>query len=207
MTTPDQQTPDTGEEPAYPNRRVAIAAAIGGLILTIGLALTLKGDGTGHHDTPTTTVTLTPTYTRQIPLASPTTTTPATPIKPVIRWHGTVTVNGPSAYRDLDSIPPRTDQRDADINGDWLETTLSAASTNVQIALLQTGGTLPGFDQCRQTAFANGSDHTEELQTGDVLCVLTSQGRIARLKTIRAEQTFSDPILKFSVTIWDPPAP
>lgn len=197
------------EEEAPPALRAPITAGIAGLIITIGIFLIL-GTGTGDkHPSP-----------RQSAIASPKATMPpnqpvfssspsATPtsVKPYVRWHGTVTVSGPDAHRDLDAIPPRTNDRESDINGEWLETIIRADTPSVQIAVLPHNGKLPGYTQCGNAAFSNGSDETEQLEIGDVLCVLTSQRRIARLKTIRAYQTSSDPIVKFSATVWDPPAP
>jgi hypothetical protein len=122
----------------------------------------------------------------------------------VVRWQGTVTVSGPDAHKDLDSIPPQTYQRDADINGDWLKTTLSPDGSGVQLALLKSG-TSPGFEACRDAVLANGNNSDIDVQTKDTLCVLTSQGRVALLRTTRATQTSTDPIDKFTVTVWDPP--
>lgn len=204
MTTPDNREL-TSEEETPPALRAPIAAAIGGLILTIGLFLVL-GSGTGrkHHTAQKATIhSIAP---RDQPVISPSAQPPATPVSVSIRWHGTVTVSGPDSHRDLDAIPPRTDARESDLNGDWLETTIDADAPGVQIATLPQSAALPGYKQCHDAVYSNGTDHTEQLETGDVLCVVTSARRIARLKVTRAEQTSLDPIVKFSVTIWDPPA-
>lgn len=208
MTTPTEEPPqpEATEDDGYPNRRVLIAAVIGGIMLTIGMALAFTGGDSKR--TPTPAVSLTPSIsnTRIIPVpVAPPTTVPATPVKPVVRWNGTVTLNGPDSDKDLDSIPPRTHVGGADITGHWLETTLTAESANTQIAILPPSAPAPGFAQCRTAALATGTRQTQEIETGDVLCVLTSEGRIARLKTIKATQTSLDPVLTFRVTVWDPP--
>jgi hypothetical protein len=207
VTTQDnRELPSHEEENETPALCAPIVVAIVGLILAAGMFLVL-GTGTGHKHrsspVPATPVATAPHYP---PIISEPPQQSATPITLAVRWHGTVTVNGPDAYKDLDALPPRTNQRDADITGDWLRTTITAGSPDVQIAVLPEDSALPGFKQCRDAAYSNGSDHTEELQTGDVVCVITSQGRVARLKTVRAEQLSLEPVVKFDVTIWDPPA-
>lgn len=210
MTTHDNPELKSAEEGTPTNTfRTPIAAAVAALILTLGLFLAL---GTGNHHPhaknatpapPVTTPQATPTIPAPPFVTTPFPTTPAAPIIVAERWHGTVTVSGPDSHKDLDNIPPRTSARDGDLNGDWLETTITADSPTVQIAVLPGGGTLPGYGKCRDIAYANGSDHTEQLKAGDVLCVITSDGRIARLKTVRAEQTSTDPVVRFNVTVWD----
>jgi hypothetical protein len=115
-------------------------------------------------------------------------------------------VSGPDAHKDLDSIPPRTYARDSDVRGHWLHTSITSDSVGVQIALVTKSGTPLGFTQCRDEVYANGSDQdTDSLQPGDELCILTSQGRIAHLTTASADVPDLVPIVKFTVTVWDPP--
>lgn len=224
MTTPDEnptsETQQTGDTPtedipadtgSTPQSRRALGAAlIGGTILAIGAVLA-SGSGNMHKPESVPTITVPPSsptiVTRHDPsppwATPPPTNAPPTLVKPIIRWKGTLTINGPDTHRDLDAIPPRTNIEESDLNGSWLETDIKADSNNVQIAVLH-GGT-PGYAQCRDAAFTRGSDHTEELKWGDVLCVHTSQGRTARLVTVLAAHAFNDPILEFHATIWDPP--
>ena len=210
MTTPLNDEMTHEEELSYPSRRAPIAALLAGLILTIAAFLVLgSGIGNPAHKGKTTIVTP-PTSAPQTPqppsaLPSHPTYSP-TPVAVSVRWKGTITVHGIDAHKDLDAIPPRSDPLKSDLNGDWLETTLSADSSSAQIAVLPSGGQTPGYTKCRDSAYASGSDYTEELSAGDVLCVITSQGRIARLITVRATQTSLEPIVTFKAVIWDPPA-
>lgn len=210
--TPTEEIPAVEEDPAEESppqtRRALGAALIGGTVLAIGAALAL-GSANGHKPEPAPTAPTLPSSPTSTAQHSPTlapapTNAPPTPVRPHVRWKGIVMVSGPDTHRDLDSIPPRTSSEDSDLNGRWLETDVRADSSRVQIAVLH-GGT-PGYSQCRNAAFADGSEETPDLNTGDVLCVYTSQGRIARLTTLYAEQTSGDPIVKFRAVIWDPPA-
>lgn len=222
MTTPDQNpTPDeiaTEDPPAIEENpteenpqsyRALGAALIGGAVLAIGAALALSsGSGQKTESVPTMpALPRTPTIVARHDPGSTSnpvpTNAPPSPVKPTVRWKGTVLVSGPDTHRDLDSVPPRISLTDGDLNGSWLETDVRADSASVQIAVLH-GGT-PGFTQCRYAAFADGSEQTPDINAGDVLCVYTSQGRIARLTAIYAAQTSGDPIVKFRAVIWDPP--
>jgi hypothetical protein len=121
-----------------------------------------------------------------------------------VRWHGTLTLSGSSAHKDLDSIPPRTYPRDSDIRGNWLHTSVTTDAEGTQLALV-TDGT-PDAARCRDEVAANGTDQwSDSLQAGDVVCITTSQGRIARLTVLSAEVPDVVPVLKFDVTVWDPP--
>ncbi|MEQ4725009.1 hypothetical protein [Nonomuraea sp. B19D2] len=126
--------------------------------------------------------------------------------RPVVRWRGTITVNGLYDHTDLDKVPPRIarDEPDADIVGDWLKTSIKAAAPGVRVALLPSG-TKPGMRACRDAAAA-GSDQIEQVQAGDVLCAVTSQGRTAQLRVTYATQLSSRPTVRLAVTVWDPPA-
>ncbi|MCO6011726.1 hypothetical protein NE236_42950 [Actinoallomurus purpureus] len=211
-------TPPPERNGTISTRQLRIAALAGGAVLIVGLAIAVGTAGGGKpapspspSPSRTSGAAAVPPATNPPQVPPPAASTPPptggaspTPTTPVVRWHGPVTVSGPDADRDLDSVPPRTYPQDADLTGHWLETTIKAVGSGVQIAV--TTGT-PGYRQCRDTAAANGADHTERLGAGDVLCVITSQGRIARLITKDATQTSSDPIIKFDVTVWDPPMP
>jgi hypothetical protein len=193
-------------------RHVRIAAVAGGAVLIIGLAVaigTASGSRPKPHPTsaapaPSTSAPSVPPPVASGPPVSPTAAPSTAPAHPVVRWHGTVTWTGPDVNRDLDSIPPRASGRDADVAGDTFETTLNAASDGVQLAVV-TGKS--GFQQCRDAVAANGDDHTGSLHDGDVVCVLTSQGRVARLRVLHAALTFPAATVKADATVWDPPQP
>lgn len=184
---------------------------VGGVVLIGGLAIAV---GTaGGKRAPDRTATPAP-ATSILQAAPPAVSGPPSPTgapspssaRPVVRWHGTVTVSGPDAHKDLDSVPPRTYTRDSDVRGDWLTPTIKSDTSRVQFAVLKSG-TAAGFTACRDAVAANGSDRDVDLVTGDVVCLVTSQGRVAMLRTTRATQTSTDPILTFTATVWDPPQP
>jgi hypothetical protein len=190
------------------NRHVRIAGIAGGAVLIVGLAVAV-GTAGGSRPAAHQTKTPTPSTSALPPIAaSPApppqvSAPPSTPTRSVVRWHGTLTVSGPDAHRDLDSNPPQTFEQDADLNGDWLTTALKTDSDGVQIALSSTPS--PAFAACREAVATNGVDHLEQVRKGNVLCLLTSQGRVARLRALEATQTSTEPVLKFDVTVWDPP--
>lgn len=200
------------DDGGLPTRYVRIAAVVGGVILIVGVAIAVGSAGGKKAAPVKATASSVPAVSAPgapPPVASSPSTQPSvspTPAHPVVRWHGTVTVSGPDSHKDLDSIPPRTYERDSDVRGSWLYTSITSDSDGVQIALVQSGDRL-GFTQCRDEVYTNGTDQdTDSLQRGDVLCVLTSQGRIARLTTVSAGRPhLSTPVVRFDVTVWDPP--
>lgn len=203
-----------------PTRYVRIAAVAGGAVLIVGLAVavgTAGGEKPKHKQTPTPALARTqsttapastspqPTDVPPVVSGSPSTSSSSAPASgPLVRWHGTVIVNGPGAHKDLDSVPPRMDKRESDITGDTFETHLHAGADGVQLAKV-TGK--PGYQQCRDAVPANGTDRAEDLQNGDVVCLLTSRGRVARLRVLYAAHSFPAATVKAGVTVWDPPLP
>lgn len=187
-------------------RGVRIAAVVGGVVLIIGLAFAV-GTAGGNQPTPTpstaTPAAAAPPSSPPAAVSSPPTATAPTPTRPVVRWRGRLTVSGPSAERDLDFVPPRTNEADDDLTGDFATTDLYAES-GAQVARLTSG--TPGFARCRDVGLADGTEEIERVQEGDVLCVITSQGRVALLKATYASSLDGlRPVLRFTVTVWDPP--
>ena len=209
--TPSGPRPNDGTPPPR-NLRILITV---GAVVIVGLAVAV-GTAGGHRPAPERTGAAAAPTTRA-PQASPPapsspspattgSTSPAPSTPPSVRWHGTLTVSGPDAHEDLDSVPPRARSTDPDLNGDWLTPTLSADSDGVLIAVVSGGGALPRFGRCRDAVVARGIDETPApLHVGDVTCVITSQGRVARLRMTRATMTSTDPIVTATVTVWDPP--
>lgn len=214
MTEPQQPTePDQNEgnneehtapeESPLPNTRAAIVAGVGGIILTIGILLAL-GTRTHHEPRspqhqPGAIPQPTPSYRPSVPQTTP--SNPGVPVTPVIRWRGTVTVRGPDADKDLDASPPRTDPRGGDLKTDWLETILQT-DHGAQIATIG-HVSRPRYAECRQAAYARGTTETQQLSSGDTLCLVTSQGRIAAAHVTYATQTSTSPIVTLRVTVWD----
>ena len=89
------------------------------------------------------------------------------------------------------------------LRGDWLTTVLEGEG-DTQLAVLP-GGARPGARACRDAALAEGASETEPLHEGDVVCLVTGTGRVARLVTVHAAQTSTRPTLTFSVVMWDVP--
>lgn len=87
------------------------------------------------------------------------------------------------------------------MRGDWLRTQLKAMS-GAHLALMQSRAR-PGALACREAALAAGERVTAPLDEGDVVCVVTRPGRVARLITQHATQTSTAPQLRFAVTVWD----
>lgn len=114
-----------------------------------------------------------------------------------------MTLDGPDAHRDLDSVPSRADSDDGDVDGSTFETTLKARD-GAQLDVVRGS---PGYGRCRDAVTANGTDLTRSLHAGDVVCVLTSQGRVARLRVRSAAIDFPAAVIRAEVTVWDPPVP
>jgi hypothetical protein len=206
---------DAGEGLAM--RHVWIAGAVGAVLLVVVLAVTLAvtsggGDGPDKHAAagPASTTKVTPSASVPASSAPPVSAAPSTgpaapssapATAPVVRWRGMLTVNGPSVERDLDVVPPRQDIPNADLRGDWLKPLLIGLS-GAQVAVVDGR---PDAAGCRDAAAATGSDRTDRLQVGDVVCVVTSGNHVARLITTRAEQTSTAPRMSFSVVLWELP--
>lgn len=217
MATPP--VPPPGPDRGLNAKNLRTAAIAGGVSLVAGLfTLVMCSGGDDGGESPTaarTTVTATvsasappgPATAPPGPSASSSSasSSPSAPPSPRVRWRGTLRVNGPHAQEDLDQTPPRVSERsgEADIRGDWLKTQLKAMS-DARIAVLPPGGR-PGATQCRDAALASGESITDSLREGDVVCVVTSPGRVVRLVTQHATQTSTAPELTFSVTVWDVP--
>ena len=217
-------TPEPPQEADDGLRHVRIAGAVGAVVLVVVLAVAVAvvRGGSGDDQSagtpapsassaarPPAAAAASPTApSSAAPPAAPTpsASSPSAPSGPVVRWRGTVTVNGPSARRDFDAVPPRTSTRDGepDVWADVLRPLLKAED-GVTLAVMEPGAR-PDAVRCRDEAAAAGSDRTEQLAEGDVVCLLTSQGRVARLITEDARQTSTSPRLTFAVVVWDMPA-
>ncbi|WP_433466098.1 hypothetical protein [Spirillospora sp. CA-128828] len=127
---------------------------------------------------------------------------PSATAGPVVRWRGALTLDGPRSRRDLDTVPPRLTDRDEepDIRGDWLKP-LVEAENDTQVVRVKGR---PGAVQCRDAAATEGTDEVE-VNEGDVVCVLTAAGRVARLSILEAHMTSADPLVRARVVIWDMP--
>jgi hypothetical protein len=216
-----------GELPRGPGRRVALAAAATGAIVAVG-AVVLVAAPTGGpavrsvkggRSAPPSSVQAPPTDSpgpvptqpaaspsanpSPVPTASRARTPAAKTPKPRVRWHGRLTLNGPSSDLDLDAVPPHIDQSGADIYGAFLEPQIAAESDDVRLAVLTSGHHLPTYAQCRDSVAVSGISRTEDLTPGDVVCVKTDRGAIARLEITRGVQTSTNPIVAFILTIWE----
>ncbi|MGI5208973.1 hypothetical protein ACQEU6_46345 [Spirillospora sp. CA-108201] len=193
-------------------RHVWIAGAVGAVLLVAVLAVAFavtSGDGGGPDKRaaaapPAERTTAPP----PAPSASPAPSAPAAssalPAAPVVRWRGTLTLDGPSAERDLDVTPPRLSERSGvpDIRGDWLKPMVEAES-DAHVVLMRPGSE-PGAARCRDAAATEGTDEVE-VDEGDVVCVLTAAGRVARLTIVEAHMTSTAPIVRARVVIWEMP--
>lgn len=180
-------------------------------MLVVGIAIAI-GTAHGSRHAPTSSATSTrststaPSTTAPAAAPPPTSLAPVgspSPAAPSVRWYGAVTWNGPDVHRDLDAVPVRTDAAGGDLAGSTFETTLSADS-GAQLYVM-TGS--PGYQQCRDAVAANGTDETKSLHAGDVVCVLTSEGRVARVRVRTAAIGFPAATIRADVTVWDPPLP
>lgn len=194
--------------------RLWVVGLAGAAVLLVLVALTVVVGSSGGGDDDgdraaapvrTVTVSASATPSSSVPGTAPaapaptaSATSPAASPGPVEVWHGTVTVNGPGAERDFDATPPRQDIPNADVRGDWLRPLLVGLS-GTQLAV--TSGH-PDATACRDAVSATGDSKTERLSVGDVVCLMTSGDRVARLITQRAEQTSTSPRMTFDAVVW-----
>lgn len=213
---PSGPAPDTGDLTARGEgltaRHVRIAGAVSAVVLVLLLAVAVavtSGGGGGGPDKaaagPASTTKVTPSAiapppaSSAAPSSSPSSTPTTTPTTaPSVVWKGALSVNGPAVMRDLDAVPPRQDPDEADLTADWLETILKSKG-DAQLAVVKGH---PGAAECRDAAAADGSDEAGPLDEGDVVCVATTGGHVARLTTVEAHQTATAPVLRFSAVIW-----
>jgi hypothetical protein len=144
----------------------------------------------------------------------PTTTTSSavtttTPPPDTVYWSGTISLDEygsarPALLRDLDAVPPTTDESEGDVGAGDIENASAlygelispAGSTNVAA---WSGGGAPTRTQCREAAAAAGSASVE-LKPGDYACVRTSHGRTASLQITNL---VGDQSMEANVTVWD----
>lgn len=206
-----------------PDRTVRTAAIAGGALLVVAVALgvvVVRSSGGDAQAPPAARPAPSSPASAAAPSPAPTTPlatspapslsasvsasgmTPSAEAGPVQRWSGTIRLDGPRARRDLDAVPPRLSERDGepDIRGDWLRAILKTEGTT-QVALLPSGAKA-GPSECRDAAGAGGARETELLHPGDVVCVVTGQGTIARLTVVKAHRTSRAPVVEVTATIW-----
>lgn len=207
MTNPEDDPDADYSDMRGGNKQSAFAAIIAIIVLIAGITLFLHSSGKGHHaHSPSPTPVRTET-TPQLVVPIPRTTTPATTPKPApstprIRWQGTVTISGPDSDKDLDAVPPRKDPRGADLNSAYLELEIHTEN-GTQIASYGGSARRPGYTDCVNSAYADGAERVEDVERGDVFCLITGSGHIVRLITRRATLTTYDPIITFTATIWE----
>jgi hypothetical protein len=207
--TPPEE--DEGAGDGLTMRHVWVASAVGAvvLVLVLAAAIAVISGGDGEPDkraaaAPPSTTEVTPPTSPSASHSATSSTAPASsapPAGPVVQWRGTLTVNGPSAQRDLDAVPPRTSDSGGDVRGDWLRTMLKGMS-DAQLAVVQGR---PGATECRDAATTAGDSETEPLDEGDAVCVLTSGGHVARLIATHTTQTSTSPELTFTAVVWTLP--
>ncbi|MEU8347861.1 DUF4282 domain-containing protein [Spirillospora sp. NPDC048832] len=193
------------------------AALAGGVVLVALVGLTvLVATGGGEDDESAAapspgpaTVTVTASAPAAPPAAAPSASASASPTAPssaarppgpTVRWSGRVRIVG-TDERDLDAVPPRLDSRGADVKSDPFEKLVKGVG-RAQVALSEPGSH-PDAQDCQETAAAAGSSAVGPVRAGDVVCVLTGDGRVARLMVTHATLDGVRPTITADATIWD----
>lgn len=196
-------------EPEKPDGSVfspQVAAVALSIVLTLGLFLALGNITHKRKTTNATAVPPRPTITVTVPSAAPSPSmtarspSPSIPARASIRWRGTLTLSGYGDYKDLDAVPPRKSEKGADVRGDPTDPKVNGFG-DVQIASV--GKRLLPAAECATAAYAQGADNSELLEKGDVLCVATSAGHVARLQTIDSRMDIFVPVTQFRVVVWN----
>jgi hypothetical protein len=198
------------------NARLGIWLTFGGTILAALIAgvftlVAARGSGGDSGPTPaaagrSTTQTVATTGTAGAATTPPGTTTPAV-ADAEIRWQNQLamqsTIN--SDRMDLDALPPRLVQGskgDLDALSVTDDATLGRAVEGDATVAQFTGNGAPAFAVCRDTALAQGVAEVRGVAAGAVLCVKTTEGRIARL-TVKKIDGRSHTIT-FDALVWAP---
>lgn len=190
-------------------QHVGIAGAVGavllGLVVAVAIAVTPDDDGGGPDKRGAAAPPRSTTAAPSSPAGSAAPKPSPTITAPVVRWRGMVLLKGARTERDLDTIPPRLSERarEADIRGDWLQP-LVKAEWDAQVMLMRPRSE-PSALRCRDALATEGSDGVA-VDEGDVVCLSTTAGRVARLTIVEARITLSSPIVRARVVIWDMPA-
>lgn len=71
------------------------------------------------------------------------------------------------------------------------------------VAHLESPDKLPPFRDCQERADSDGVAETEELKEGDILCLKTDEGRIARLKVTYVAISGTNTLVRSNVTVWE----
>jgi hypothetical protein len=179
-----------------------ITLTIAAAIVALPVVLTLAGKlhtsvgntalGAGRLS-PTPATTPTP----EAKAAAPARGIPGPPVRFVLRWHGTVTITDAT---DLDTTPPTVNAPQSDVavggaDGAGLVAGRRAVVTDFGAAVQ------PTALECANALTAT-THRIGPLRTGDSACVVTSKGRIARLRTVGTRHTGSHPRMTFDVTVW-----
>lgn len=198
---------------ARANRAVIIAALIGAAA-TLATGLGGYKVGTTATPTATTSVTVPVTMTATVTVtaappgdnsALPTTKAPGP--AGTVRFQGAVRLQQTDSHSrtDLDlEQPTRTaEDPDGDIYVVYGMTedagTVSANEAGSLVAKWSGSGT-PDFGQCKQTALSEGGASVPDVKRGWILCVKTTEGRIARLKVVEVVKFAS---IRADAVVWE----
>jgi hypothetical protein len=136
------------------------------------------------------------------PASAPTSSPAARPAR--VAWSGPIALtDGDGPARDLDATPPRTltAAQGGDIQGTWFNPGITGLS-GTKVATVE-ARTRPGARECREAVETAGTRRTDTLEDGDVVCVLTSAGRVGRLVVTAARSRAGQATVTLHATLWD----
>jgi hypothetical protein len=151
-----------------------------------------------------------------VPSAGPSTGTPSANTQPVsgpatVRWEGNTAIHGGiTPNQDLDQIPPRPIEQSSD--GDVFTSNIgsdgspygyinSGLESKATVAVWTGTGPPPDYAKCRETALAQAVPQAQ-LRKGNIVCVKTSDGRIARLTVTSINER--NVTMTFNTVVWEP---
>ncbi|MEV7726348.1 hypothetical protein AB0P15_16580 [Streptomyces sp. NPDC087917] len=135
---------------------------------------------------------------------------PSAPTAPAAQAGGTLRWEGPLvlAYaedRDLDSSPPVTSPTNAhndfslyDLAGPQL-----SPQRGTKALVWETEGAVPTYADCAAAVVTRATTATIELKAGMVLCAVTNEGRVARLRVKELSGSVISPQGVFQITVWN----
>ena len=135
------------------------------------------------------------------------TSTAAVVAKPgKVRWEGDVTLDqDDQQHFDLDPVPPRrvADEVDDDIQVVYGMTSeggnLADYDDSASLALVK-GSAAPDYSKCAGAAYSQGSSTVDNVKNKSVICVRTSEGRVASMRVTRIN-AFEG--MEFRVKVWE----
>ncbi|WP_392894958.1 hypothetical protein [Streptomyces sp. LN699] len=140
----------------------------------------------------------------QTPAAATRPSTPAGKAAGSVRWEGPLAIAF-ADNKDLDSTPPAGSQTNADNDFsvfDFAGPKLSP-ERGAKALVWETEGSVPSYADCASAVATQATSEEIAAKAGVVVCALTNDGRVARLRIKQMNGDVAHPKGTFDVTVWN----